>query len=195
MDTKLLVMSIALAFSFLQFILPYFDIYPPYYPKEKSTFDVKFYPDYRDEDGWYSTKIIDLNYTPFELKNSFKLEGLVPNPGRIKIFIENYTVSGDVPKFFKITEQGSRSEKDWFNVNGGAFEKVVSLNMFPGVTMTDSNYLMALTNDEVCSSGTIKVFYRIEYYDIDQDITTSFFIYETFAGKWEKRNLNSCFNQ
>lgn len=187
-------MSIAVILSFLQFILPYFGIFPPYYPiPEKKPFEPKISADFRNEDGWYGTKAIDLNYPPFELKNSFRLDGIVPHPGKITVFVENYTVGDNIPKFFEIEENSAKHEKDWFNVNEGSFERKISISMFPRVKITSTQYVTSLERQSICQMGTINVLYRIEYYDIKEDKTTNFFIVEPFAGKMEIRTSTPCF--
>jgi len=154
----------------------------------------QFSIDFRNDRGTYSTKIIDLNNTPFDYdyRNTIKIEGFVPNPGRVTVTIENYTiVAPSAPKYFEITKYQT-SYKDWFNVNSGAFSEEITLSLNPRIRIIDMDYFSTLENYGTCMiGGMINVYYKIEYYDAVKEENTIHFLNEPFGGQWEIRTKDA----
>jgi len=152
----------------------------------------QFFIDFRNDRGTYSTKIINLNSPSFGDTNTIKIEGFVPNPGRVTVTIENYTiVAPSAPKYFEITKHQT-SYKDWFNVNSGAFSEEVTISLSPRIRTIDMDYFSSLENYGTCMiGGMINVYYKIEYYDAVKEENIIRFLNEPFGGEWEMRKKDT----
>jgi len=190
--TGVLSIGIPSALAILLWVLPFFGIYPQTSPIEEKTFNPDISIDFRNEDGLYSSKIIDLNVQPFEIVNAILVKAHVPHEGNISVSIENYTLTKQYnPKYFEITEYPSfRTEV--FGVNSGYVEHPVTIRMHPIIKTVDNEYIMSLNSHGTCTAPFIKVFYRIAYHDIIKNSTTTFFPSEPFSGQWELRTSTRC---
>lgn len=192
---KLLILIISIISVLLFVILwasPFFGIIPPTYQPQEKTFQPLIELDFRNEDGTYSNRVIDLNH-PTIIENSFKLKGLVPHEGTISVFIENYTLLGEYnPKVFEIKDS-STYVKENFPVGKGEFERPIILKLYPQIRYIDTNYLMMPPGDSECTAGFIRVFYKVEYLDVVDNEKKVFFLNQPFDGRWDVKGNQTCY--
>lgn len=171
--------------------LPFFGITPPTYQPQEKTFPPLIEIDFRNKDGTYSNRIIDLNHIDI-VENSFKLKGLVPHEGTISVFIENYTLSGEYnPQVFEIKDS-SIYVKESFPVDKGKFEREIFLKLYPQIKY-DTNYVMMLPGNSECTAGFIRVFYKVEYLDVVDNEKKTFFLSQPFDGRWDVKGNQTCY--
>lgn len=172
--------------------LPYVGINPPVEQILEETIEPKIFIDTRNSDGWYSGKVVSLN-RPDMFSNTFVVEGFVPNAGKITVTFENFTIGGkSAPKYFKPIEETSKF-KDWFNVDSNSFSEEVTLDIWPRFKIIDRDYMLATDYTSTCTAPILKAFYKIEYYDALKDVTSTFYLEESFGGEWKEVKLNCGF--
>jgi hypothetical protein len=173
-------------------LLPYLGISPPQSQIPEKTFPPLIELDFRNKDGTYSNRVIDLNH-PTIIENSFKLKGLVPHEGTISVFIENYTLFGEYdPKVFEIKDS-STYVKENFPVGKGEFEREIILKLYPQIRYTDTNYLMMPPGGSECTAGFIRVFYKVEYFDVIDNEKKILFVSQPFDGRWDVKGNQTCY--
>lgn len=166
-------------------VLPYAGINPPVENVLEETIEPNIFIDTRNPDGWYHGKVINLNH-PDMFSNTFRVEGFVPNAGKITVTFENFTIGGPYdPKYFKPIEETSKF-KDWFDVSNNSFSEEVTLDIWPRFRVTDEEYIFATDYTSTCTTSILKAFYKIEYYDALKKTTSTFYLQESFSGEWKE---------